>query len=1621
MAWTPPSDAISWSPPADAEEEEQGYLSRVASNILPGLETAGRMLSSVPAYIGGGLAGAATAIGSQDINAGRQVQEEVTQKLSPATYVPQSTKSAQIDEMMGAGMEKAGEIGGAVGQWLATPSSPVKPLPEGYDPQREEVGRSLGEFGAQAALNFAPIPGAEGVGKLMRGKASPYKALRDSHPELKDMTDAELIDFLEQKRKEPVKQEPQQGELFDTTPPEGQFGTADPLAGAREAAQGEVKSLDESAAFGRQELSGGQKELFPEATGLEKVDTGLEQPNKVVSSPVEPDGLSKGVEYGFEKNREPIKGTDVPDTTRPELRIQDPSEYTNTLPYSNTIHDYIYSRFPELTEKLQADPVSQRLMMEVNKWTDHLKETLDMGGSEFAAGMRIKNKNIELMPGVRVAAGKELGSTARSQAELNRLKAEYERSAQRLDLVVGQLSERLKSRSKAIGSDIANNAKFSDWVNEKLNSSGPDQGYKRTSITGEPYKEGAASANIQGQTLFGKGQRGAIDPDTFLSLIPKISGTRVVDAMGKLKQVFHGTSKDVPFKDVKANKNGAWFTDNPKDASSYAMQNDSQGHAYVNGRFVPTNTASRVMPVYLDIKNPLIVNDHQWAKDLLFKSENYTKAQREVVARAKSMGYDGIKIGGDLDNTWVAFDKSQIHSALSPNTKLGQTKIGGSQRGAIGFKPDTPFEKFEKSLPAPYKGRAKELWADLEAKKAKPDFIANKKEGVVADHIKTITGQEPNYVPITKPYKEIRDQILADKDINGTKVGQQLVSGAKMYAQQTKNLAIRFTADVVNASKKAQEVATYNKLFADGGIISSWEKLSKAEQAGLWDVIKKYKMKEWLDSARLREEGLNGNQIYAYNRGRQHLEQTINDINAERTAHGESEITPMPGYFPSRWKGNFYFEVHKLHEDGRAELVRIETGNWKGIQGKGGLAAVRDRFAKEHPEYQVGEIVERPRYGDQKQTYSLFDNLLDTIGRDTPDREVLDRVFEQYAAEQADKTRQFRRHFDINSGVEGYRGDSVAKSSYDNALDAIYSLEGYMRDAHNYIETKRAAREINAMLYDKDLTKAQPNAMSYIRQYWDFSNGVEPQMAKMFDYIPEQMARSVGLSRYTPKSLVQDMKRNMMIFFLGFNRPVFLLSQAVQSLQFMPAYMLRMKADLGIKGWDSMIVSAQTKGYFDTVMGMSKSEKMTPLGKEAHKFAVEQRIVDPHFLDEIKNSGSRVTNDLTKMVTGQTSLMWTEKFARSNAFYSFVHMLENSGLKGNDLFKAAADATDIAMTNYVTHERAMIYKHFGIVGDMASPLTTFKHNYFSQLYLYGKEALKNPSAEYAKPLLAFLTTAYVVGGYMGLPGRQELDWIIDMARAHGLVNPKTKNVTQTLASTTAKMQTGKDTVRYGVFSGATGMDVSPTFSAASLIPDHGVSQMFPVVTKAAEMAGNVAKVGGKELGRMFGGQGSTVVDRAQLLKSVTPPAFKAGAEMVNQNPRTGMIPNPNDHMTGDVRRGPPSITDKNWLASGLGTNSIPESEQRTAAYQSKLQEDAIKQAKQTIIGQVKDLQTSGKPWSKEAKQYVDLGGTMNELVNAVKQNQMDQQQTREQRQRGMPKNVNQGQKVQRMNEYGISK
>lgn len=139
-------------------------------------------------------------------------------------------------------------------------------------------------------------------------------------------------------------------------------------------------------------------------------------------------------------------------------------------------------------------------------------------------------------------------------------------------------------------------------------------------------------------------------------------GSKVVDEQGKPLTVYHGTSKDVDFNAFRGNKNGIWFTSSPEGASKYAAENDSMGYSHGPGwKVEPTNTASRVIPAQLSLQNP---KSFEVWPDSIRHATNYKKALGDFFTELKAQGHDGAIFGSGNDKTYVAFDPTQVKSAI---------------------------------------------------------------------------------------------------------------------------------------------------------------------------------------------------------------------------------------------------------------------------------------------------------------------------------------------------------------------------------------------------------------------------------------------------------------------------------------------------------------------------------------------------------------------------------------------------------------------------------------------------------------------------------------------------------------------------------------------------------------------------------------------------------------------------------------------------------------------------------------------------------------------------------------------------------------------------------------------
>jgi len=121
--------------------------------------------------------------------------------------------------------------------------------------------------------------------------------------------------------------------------------------------------------------------------------------------------------------------------------------------------------------------------------------------------------------------------------------------------------------------------------------------------------------------------------------------SKVVDANGNPLVVYHGTKDDITkFDKRKSRTNKAFFF-----ATDRGFASSPAYTGYIGGR---AKGGGNVMPVYLSIKNPLVLDDLSY--NPMFESG--------VIDEARNAGHDGIHV--TKDGRWIAFEPKQIKSAI---------------------------------------------------------------------------------------------------------------------------------------------------------------------------------------------------------------------------------------------------------------------------------------------------------------------------------------------------------------------------------------------------------------------------------------------------------------------------------------------------------------------------------------------------------------------------------------------------------------------------------------------------------------------------------------------------------------------------------------------------------------------------------------------------------------------------------------------------------------------------------------------------------------------------------------------------------------------------------------------
>lgn len=1105
-------------------------------------------------------------------------------------------------------------------------------------------------------------------------------------------------------------------------------------------------------------------------------------------------------------------------------------------------------------------------------------------------------------------------------------------------------------------------------VNKVARDAGGWSDFTRASMPPEPLGNRG-----KGGRFVPKSQRGVIHPD----LLTYGVGT-LLKKLGKLKtlEMFRGTFNGRQIDQLRR------VSERPLSRETYVFMSPDKFLELAKTR--PTSLLEYAPARHKEISKALKTNSGLDDIPYLYtengKVTGHEGRHRMDVLKEQGLDLVPVRIIDSIIRWGERGITPDINSLISENIPLGQTAKGSSQRGGrkdpLANNPE--FIRFKNALPENFKGRAKKLWNSLEEEKRQKAVVETTPGKTSEDAIASITGLHKiveDVAPIhERSVEEMLPIITSSPDTKMGMLARSWRTGAQLTGFEKKNVLIRYVGDIVNNAVRSYEVKAKNVLKdKEAGVITKIEALPMKERTQVREAMRAMEGKEGTIDTSLWTD----KQKEAYTAYRKAMDDGFTYMNEVRALLGLKPLKYRPNYLPSRWDGDFLIPVY---DKDNVMVHAITTGTKMGA--KNALKKMREL----HPEYNFGEIEYRSITQHSKDLEASQRSVMQMLANDDPALESIQRVFEELLAAQTYGTQNFKKHFEAKrkEGMGGFEGGKEWLSPEQNAKEGFQSDMRYLEQLYKWGELQKAGQKINKLLSNPEVLRTQKNAVKFAKNYWEGVSGHGTKTAKVLDGVLDLFGEYSTLGAGNVRDIGKTLKTLMTLHFLGLGNIAYMGSQAWQPLQMAPAWMYYLEQ----KGAKANKAISEVKADLDSVAPM---EMKSQFGKEASKWAHDNHIADSYILDEITDAGSakmaRSLEDMAQYITPAK----IEIFSRYNAFMRYAHFLNDSGVPKMQALEAAAKITDMSMTNYHMHERPMIYRNLGFVGDMASSFTTFKHNQWQQLNAFGR----NPKQW--KALTALIGMQLVSGGLMGLYARDEIDTIIKKINSSGLFEDYIPTTRETLLR-----KDWADLAVFGGVSAVTGMDMSSKFSAADVIPNGLTEAFLPFANSWAKMADGLSEMVSRRSDESV----------RQFAHSVAPTSLKWTLE----DPVVFGEKHGSTTIDPQSDKGLAKRTPFDRAARMMGAYSINEARQRFAVMEEKNQTKWQADRSASILQKAKDA--DGADISDLARQYEKLGGSTREIQEALQGHKLDQFMSAFEREKGKnPTSTKQLLKAKRMQGY----
>lgn len=815
---------------------------------------------------------------------------------------------------------------------------------------------------------------------------------------------------------------------------------------------------------------------------------------------------------------------------------------------------------------------------------------------------------------------------------------------------------------------------------------------------------------------------------------------------------------------------------------------------------------------------PGIVNSKEFVAEA-FSNPRFQKFLKEQRMNNRSVWnrfVDGIK------SIFGIKAESQMATAFERAVDLGQ-QIVEAQTGK-----GKTLEQFKK---AGMPGRL----ADLMAQAPHDMPTRTRQHEGVEQAVKKIPGLESpisDFAFYDKPLPEIIKMAQEGVDIpTGAveKFAQQMQGGALFESLKTRNPVVKYTYErVTRAFQEATHQVKVNLTDPVTGIKARMRDLTPNEKGEIHAAMMMHEGKKELSAADLAADGFNEKQIAYAMRHRELDNQFFEAINERRKAMGMAPMDKRVAHIAGRFMGDFSRMVFK-EVDGKQKVVGRISGSTKWEL---------ERASKYIAEHNPGFILDKVEYngiGKGRAAKDKFAGMMEAINfleKTDADVKVLMDSYQGYLQQDAVNYLNVTRHAKAKvkeaGGIVGSEGNKPWQDAVKNAEEGMKAQLAYYEQGYQWMAMEKATSELKQLLGDEGVVKQMPEAVKYADKYVKHAMGREQGVVSdALNSLISKIGKETGIGHSNIMTLNNTVKHLIMQKFMGLGNIPFTVTQLMQPLQTQPA-MVRL---LRSRGLEFSTLSAQTKAvntYLNSMLKDQGAGKLSEFESAAVKYADEMSVFDVKMADHTKDiNESRLKEGYNKLA--DLNITAPEHLTRGTTFLFYSHLLKDAGIPAKDIFGAAENMTNMSMVNYHQIERPMGYAKLGWLGDVASTLTRYKHNQWSQLAFYTREGVRAENgAKSMAPLATFLGSSLAFGGLMGFFAYQEAD------AAYQLVAEKMFKKPDSITNQILKSDL-PSVVSHGVFS-SLGVDMTTRFSNANAIPDSIPAALMPYGSAVWDMA-----------------------------------------------------------------------------------------------------------------------------------------------------------------------------------------